>query len=199
MPNRTLLLIPFLFLCCVAHAEEQDQACAHDRDALLALDYDAFDQDPDGGWRPLGADPACYATGAGLIAAYRERHDATLGPHQRRILNWHEGQLRAGAGEHAAAIPLFEAARADDGPAWNLYVDATLAFVRRDRDAFDRSRAALAALPKPEGWDDKAADTERRFGFRPTWPMNLDVVDRMGACFDADYFAAYEGSCGSSP
>lgn len=196
MSLRVLWLTLVLLGPSPAFAAEPAKDCVHDRDTLLALDYDAFDQNPEGGWRPLGADPACYATAAALIAAYRDRHTASLDPGQQRILHWHEGQLRAGDGERAAAITLFEAARDDDGPAWNLYVDATLAFMRHDRDAFDRSREALAALPKPDGWDESAADMQRRFGFRPTWPMNLDVVDRMASCFDADYFAAYEGRCG---
>lgn len=48
--------------------------CTHDRAALLALAPAAFDQDLEGGWKPLGAKPECAAVAADLLAAYRKAH-----------------------------------------------------------------------------------------------------------------------------
>jgi hypothetical protein len=45
--------------------------CEFDREKLLALDQDAFDQDMNGGWRKLGNVPKCQSVAADLIRDYR--------------------------------------------------------------------------------------------------------------------------------
>ena len=45
--------------------------CSYDLDAMLALDQQAFDQDMDGGWRPLGQRDGCEAAAAELIREWR--------------------------------------------------------------------------------------------------------------------------------
>ena len=37
--------------------------------------------------------------------------------------------------------------------AWDLYVDGTLAFLRRDPSALERAISQLSEVPKPPGWD----------------------------------------------
>src|SRR4051812_3171712 len=81
--------------------------CAYDRDRLLALEPSAFDQDLGGGWRKLADDPRCLLAAADLIRDYRNAH-----AHSSTILFWHEGQLRAEAGQIETAIALFAKARA---------------------------------------------------------------------------------------
>ncbi|MEQ8434624.1 MAG: hypothetical protein RIA71_10315, partial [Oceanicaulis sp.] len=116
------------------------------------------------------------------------------------ILYWHEGQMRAFAGQTDRAAALFDQARSDD-PAWNLYVDASIAFLRRDRDALEAARATLARLRPSEA--EQAA--RRRFleenpsitmpdGFVEQ-PQNLSVVDRLRDCFASAYSQAYTGAC----
>jgi hypothetical protein len=160
-------------------------ACAVDRTAALALDVQAFDQGPSG-WRSL-ARPGCFLAAADLIAAWRAGN-----PGHSLMLRWHEGQMRAAGGAYAEAIPLFDSARwqglGDAGvdTGWNLYVDATIAFLRRDRAALATARAALAALPLPTDQPTAAAFV-RTMPPPARWPDNLDVVDGLVTCFDRSY------------
>lgn len=165
--------------------------CAHDRAALLALDQQAFDQDMEGGWRMLARDPACYLAAADLIRDYRAMHGLT-----DTILFWHEGQMRAQAGQDAAAAALFEQSRKPPGDpfGWNFYVEASLAFLRRDRFALLAAREALARLPRPADFDPRDA---RGQPVQVRWPPNLNVVDGLIACFGQSYRAAY--NCPARP
>lgn len=149
----------------------------------MALDQRAFDQDMDGGWRALARDSACRIVAADLIRDYREAHSLTA-----PILFWHEGQMRAEAGQTEMAIVLFDRSRHDDRFGWNLYVDASIAFLRRDRDALQRARDALAALPRPAGF--QSTDTNGR-PINLAWPPNLNVVDALIRCFGRPYAEAY--------
>lgn len=164
--------------------------CSYDREALLALDQRAFDQDTNGGWRAIARREECVGVAADLIRQYREARDANP-----LMLYWHEGQLRATIGQTEQAIALFEQSRhLRDTPsvpklyveAWNLYVQATIAFLRRDQTELLSARESLAALPSPEGFSPPASQLQ--------WPLNLNVVDMLVACFDRTYKEAY-GRC----
>lgn len=159
-------------------------ACGYDRAAMLALDERAFDQDMTGGWRAL-SNRGCELAAADLIRTYREAHGASR---MTFLSHWHEGQLRAEAGQTQAAIALFARARKtpelDNGFGWNLYVDGSIAFLRRTRPALQAARDHLAALPPPAG----LPATVR-------WPMNLNVLDGLLRCFDKDYRTAYGVTC----
>src|SRR5437016_917782 len=85
------------------------EGCAVDTEAALKFAPARFDQDPKGGWRPLGARPNCTAAAADLIAAYRKARWATLTPSELHLNYWHEGQLRANAGQNDRAVPLLMA------------------------------------------------------------------------------------------
>jgi hypothetical protein len=178
--------------------------CTYDKTAMLALSEDAFDQDLSnggGGWRKIGNTPGCELAAAGLLAAYRETH-----PGSDSILAWHEGQMRASAGQSSRAIPLLRAARKDpakDPAGWNAYVDATVAFLQRDKAALADARQRLAAVPYPadsgmpplvNGTVEFPAEAGRP-AMKMRWPPNIDVVDGLVACFDKPYTAAYESSC----
>jgi hypothetical protein len=163
--------------------------CYADRAALLALDQKAFDQDLTGGWRAVAAKPGCELAAADLVRDYRARRGS-----KDAILFWHEGQLRATAGQSAAAISLFEQSRhpQPDAVGWNLYVDATIAFLRHDRKRLLSAREMLAHLPRPPSFNPSGPDG------RPlaiSWPMNLNVVDGFLACFGKSYEQAYGPGC----
>lgn len=167
------------------------QPCAIDRPMALALDEQAFDQEPDG-WRKL-ANPDCFAAAADLIRDWRAAH-----PEHGAMLFWHEGQMRAAAGQYGAAPPLFEAARA--GPnewnidtGWNAYVDASVAFVQRDLPALKTARTRLATLPPP--LQPQAAPAVKAEPMPENWPPNLDVIDRLIACFEKSYADAMSPAC----
>lgn len=154
-------------------------SCAVDRDAMLALGMNAFDQNHEGGWRTLSERPGCKATAADLIREYREFMEDRI-----PILYWHEGQLRADLGQNEAAIRLMDRTRrasADErAPWWNPYVDGTIAFLRGDRPALVAARARLAAARRPADWPAGRA-----------WPPNLGVVDGLVTCFGRSYHDAY--------
>lgn len=183
-----MILAAALALAATGMAADAAGPCAHDRAALLALDRQAFDQDMDGGWRRLAAREGCALAAADLIRDYREIHPSDPG-----ILYWHEGQLRANAGQAGQAIALFERSRkADDPFGWNPYVDASIAFLRGDRPALLAAREALMRVPRPAGFAPRDRDG-RPIEIR--WPPNLHVVDRLIACFGRGYRVAYSGTC----
>jgi hypothetical protein len=180
---RALLFAFFLFgLPGMALAD----CVGEDRERLLSLDLAAFDQDLNGGWRRIASMPYCAEDAADLIEAYRNRRDA-----EDITLIFHEGQLRARAGQTDRAIALFERCRKDperDAIGWNHYVDATIAFLKQNRQALLRSRDALAALEKPS--DFRPVDQDGN-PVDISWPPNLQVVDGFLTCFDRPYSEAY--------
>jgi hypothetical protein len=174
---------------------------------MLSLSEDAFDQDLSnggGGWRKVASIPGCEAAAADLIAAYRAQHESST------TLLWHEGQLRAFAGQTERAIPLLLESKHDpatDLAGWNDYVDATVAFLRRDREALLSARDRLAARPYPSGEGmpplvGGMMEVPTQPGqppMRVRWPPNIDVVDGLVACFERSYKEAYSGRCRSRP
>ena len=169
--------------------------CSYDLDAMLALDRNAFDQDiPSGGWRGL-SNAGCYEEAAELIRAWRhEKRD------HASILYWHEGQMRAFAGQTDQAIALFELTRSsidDDADfGWNHYVDGTIAFLRGDREGLDRTMARLAMMPEPSDNSFTRADGTV---IRMSWPPNMNVLKSFDACWGRPYKDAYGHDCTQSP
>lgn len=165
--------------------------CRQPDAAMLALSVHEFDQTP-AGWRSLDAE-GCEAVGADAIARYRAANREGLEGEDLGTLIWHEGQLRAAAGQTEAAIALMLEARQEESDAIQPYVDATVAFLRRDREALLAARERLLALPVPDYF---AAAVERhRVNYpdypAPTWPLNRDKVEGFVACFDRPYREAY--------
>lgn len=158
--------------------------CIFNRAELLALDEYSFDQDMNRGWRAVARHEECAEIAADLIRDYRETRGSTS-----TSLYWHEGQLRASAGSTDEAIRLFEKSRKAGGAiGWNLYVDASIAFLKRDMPALLAARAALARLPRPEDFDPR--DVKGNV-VNISWPPNLSVVDGLITCFDRGYKEAY--------
>ena len=163
--------------------------CAYDQKALMAEDIHAFDQTMHSGWRTL-ADKGCMTQAADLIKAWRARH-GDLPADLAANVAWHEGQMRAAAGDDSGAITAFSASLSHPDPTFRDYAAATIAFLKRDHAALLAARAALVAEPKPEGWDAAAADYKAHYGETATWPDNLDKVDALIACYDQPYKTAY--------
>lgn len=168
-------------------AAEVPPDCSYDLQVMLKLDRQAFDQDiPDGGWRALSR-KGCHSEAAELIREWRhEKRD------HNSILYWHEGQMRAFAGQSKAAIALFELTRksqyedADFG--WNHYVDGSIAFLRQNRDGLARAMAELAKVPEPESNSFTRPDGTV---VQMSWPPNLNVLKAFERCWGKSYADAY--------
>lgn len=163
------------------------EECSYDRTAMLALNQNAFDQDLSGGWRKI-AKVGCELTAADLIHDYRMSKDI-----KSSTLFWHEGQLRAFAGQTASAAILLNEARKseqeDNGWGWNLYVDGTVAFLNGDKPALLEARDMLSKLPEPDSLKMKKDAYGRPM--KVTWPMNLSVLDGLIRCWEQSYKEAY--------
>jgi len=165
-------------------------ACIADRDALMHLDFWTFDQDPERGVRKVLDKPGCDLAAADLMADY---HAALIGKGERvaykfpdqevtfsetgevGMLYWHEGQVRAFAGQTDRAIDLFRksvSADIDNSAAKQHYALATIAFLEHEKDGLLVERKALAEIAPPDD-------------------LNLGVVDGLVACFGKSYKVAY--------
>jgi hypothetical protein len=192
MKNKTWLAVTF-FAClgwsmAASQSQSSTDVCAFDRAKMLGLDEQAFDQDFTGGWRKLAMHEECWLDAADLLRDYRKAKS----PYSK-ILFWHEGQMRAFAGQTEPAILLFETTREsnfDDLSGWNLYVDATIAFLNKDKPALLKARATLAKIPKPQNFDLSFKDTQGRV-VKFAWPPNLNVIDDFIKCFNQPYKVAY--------
>lgn len=166
--------------------------CDADAEQILALDFTQFDQDFSAGWRALEAQ-GCRETAISMLRLYREKSNS-LSAGQRSILLWHEGQLTAMQGRYSAAIPLLlGGVPLNDKGDFTEYALGTVAFLKRDRNALISARDRLAQLPEPEGWENSfPVDVNgKRVIIENPWPPNLAVLNRLIACFDLDYEAAY--------
>ncbi|MEM7706148.1 MAG: hypothetical protein AAF358_11375 [Pseudomonadota bacterium] len=160
---------------------------------MLSLNQRDFDQDPNIGWRQLYQQPGCRTAAANLIRAYINANGE-----EGIMMTFHEGQMRAMGGDTQPAIALLERtytpANKPDRYGWNYYVDATIAFLRRDKARLRNARAQLTAVPRPENFD--PVDS---FGkpIEIRWPPNLNVVDGLLKCFEHSYDYAVH-NCSSS-
>jgi len=179
----------------VVLAAALQSSCAYETAPFLQQDFQTFDQ-TDEGWRGL-ARKDCFVEAAELIAVYHAALAGDLDARERSGLDWHEGQMRAFAGETEAAIELFERTREGRNAVMEAYLDATLAFLEGDRAGLEAARERLLAVPEPEGFAASIATFRERFPDHdpPVWPVNLHLVDRLRACFGESYAIAYSGEC----
>ncbi|EDX80540.1 MAG: hypothetical protein KJ728_12025 [Alphaproteobacteria bacterium] len=171
--------------------------CSYDREAMLALSPQAFDQDMEGGWRPLGNRRECRDTAVELLAAYRKARWRDMTSDQLHTNYWHEGQVRAALGQTDHAVRLLLAGVSPDpiGDGKADYAIGTVAFLLKDRAALQAARDRLAAVPPPPGFEEDAARFKAQYGRELSWPLNLDVLDGFLACFDKPYDEAYSRDC----
>ncbi len=207
---KPILVIVFIFFlsACSTHGDADDQTASKDqclsqsdKERLLNLDEEAFDQDPSNGWRAIAAKAGCELAAADLIRDYRERHGLN-----KTIVIWHEGQMRAIGNDDAAAIRLFEQSRKPESQnvaGWNEYVDASIAFLRRDKRALLQARNALSAVDIPPSFDvkDGMFEIPNKSGKpqKMRWPPNIDVVDGLIKCYEKSYRDAYSDPACRAP
>jgi hypothetical protein len=146
----------------------------------LELDYNTFDQYPGEGWRKI-ADKGNYLEAAELIDAY-EKQKQGLEDWQKLTLRFHAGQMYAFANMKKLAITRFKTTLYDKEPPnypirWNAYVNATIAFLEKDKKKLMEFREEIAKGPMIKGEI-----------------ANLDVVDRFVKYFDEPYSVAYRGN-----
>lgn len=206
----SLFLIQSAFGALPEAAQAELTRCGIDEEALdqqLALDYHGFDQNFEGGgWRGLARKDGCEVAQAELIKAYI-LYSTPKPTSSMNTLRWHAGQALAAAGRAGEALPYFrgayhhDASKGEEKEEWDVYVDATIAFLERDRDALHAARDSLAAFSVSE--EEKEARRQflkdnPRISMPPGFvdePSNLNVVEGFIACFDEPYKDAYGRAC----
>ena len=152
------------------------QISIQDREALLNLDYNSFDQSlPDGGWRKY---QLCPLLTRELLDDYITKHQATLQKQEWDVLVWHSGQISAMAGDYTDAISKMKKTfkpmeKPTDAFLWNPYAKASIAFLEKDKARLLAERKKLTR------------------GLSPFNRLNLRHVDAFIRCFESSYQAAY--------
>lgn len=120
---------------------------------------------------------------------HKRSHDA--------ILYWHEGQLRAFAGQTEQAIELFSLARIPqdhDEYGWNYYIDGSIAYLIQDREILNVSveRYKTLVLKNREKRNKSSPDVKQQ------WPVNLRILIAFQKCFGKSYTEGYISFCNLS-
>jgi hypothetical protein len=125
-------------------------ACAiseDERGQLMAMEWEAFDQGPNGFRSVASGERYCPLLAAELIEDYLRQHEE-LTTKQRYVSEFHAGQLYAGANEVSRALAHFyRGFNPHEDPSgegkWNAYVRATIAFLEKDRETLEASLRVL--------------------------------------------------------
>lgn len=190
--------VPFLLvgvLLAPIGAKAAQTTCIDNKAALLGLDFMSFDQDFEGGWRAVADTPGCKSEAVKLIEAYQQQR-TDLSDGMKHTLRLHQAQLHAELGQNEAAIALFKESykpNERDRSGWNAYMDATIAFIDKDKSELVDAIERLKAVPRPEGFDPRDADGNP---IEVSWPPNLAIVESYLRCFDKSYVEVnVEGLC----
>ena len=157
-----LVALTVYFSGCVSRPRDSD------RDALLSLPWQQFDQTLDSGWRVYSARHD-YRAAASVIEVYLKQHPE-LTVRQRAVSHFHAGQMRVYDGRTAAGVAHIKKALVPDIPPglpddWNILVSAHIAFLTGDRATLVALRAQAAALPPSRvEWPGCPADLLEHFG-----------------------------------
>lgn len=138
---------------------------------LLYLDPWTFDQTPNG-WRGLSTPQQQVEALRKYIRTYVKNGQFVGAPGEGSrlppvILYWHLGQILAIMDQYAPAMAAMQRARDKSDPAWTAYVNATMAWLKKQRAEFDL-------------WAPKAAGNE-------------DAMARLAAGWEQTYKQAYFG------
>lgn len=178
--------------------------CGVDEDEfyrLIGLSYRDFDQDFKGGWRAIDYKDGCKIAAQNMLKSYLTYH-AYKHHSERSMLLWHTGQVLAGDNKYDEAVKYFRQTykSGDHSTEWNLYVDATIAFLRKDKSALITARDTLALQTVSEemkasrrGFLKQNSNVTMPNGFVDE-PQNLSVVNKLIKCYDEPYSVAY-GKC----
>jgi len=149
---------------------------------LLQLPFEKFDQDLNGGWRPI-ENNGCHELVLDLIVTYLNIHKENLMKWQINILIWHSGQIYALNDNYIEAIERFKKTinrdePQDDAFKWNAYVKGSIAFLEKDKNAL---KLAINDLEKATN---------------PNSIINLNILKSFDRCFNRPYREAYVPTCG---
>ena len=149
-------------------------------ESYLSMNFYDFDQGSTG-WRALAV-KSCYKEAAELQVKFRENNFTNMLDWEKRTSSWHIGQMYAFANLSSNAIKYFELSIKDQdqdksGFKWNDYVNASIAFLNKDRDSLLNFRERLYS------------------GDSPYNRMNLRIVDSFLRCPDSFYKEAYSKTC----
>ncbi len=153
--------------------------------AMLKMDFWEFDQS-DQGWRSLDVINA-----AALIDIYI-KSCAKLQPYDKASLYFHAGQIYAEVGDYKTAIERFQLSKHQPNSwvekGWNAYVDATIAFLKNDRDTLLSAQQILEKYKNAQ-----LKDTKGKF-FYPH-RVNVRIVEQLlqGLRLELTYSQAYRG------
>ena len=201
---RQLLIVPSVLLSVFYGGQAFAQSATASLDPCtitgsntLDMSFEEFDSG-ETGWRRWGEN-GCEREGASIIMNYRNRHASRLDPSQVSLLDWHAGQLFASAGDYGFAIErLLLVQQNTTEPVELEYTLATIAFLRSDSAALLAARERMMAIPEPVSFSRAADRFVATYDLpRPLWPMNIDVVEGLIACFGWSYKKAY--SCEAKP
>ena len=121
--------------------EALDEAHDHDISRMLDMDLWTFDQSPEGWWS-LPKDLQIDALRAYIEGPLRlPARPSKSGKHgDKNTTIWHLGQalaIRGDPGDKAQAVQWMKLCKKPDDDQWNNYVDATIAFLKDNRTAFE--------------------------------------------------------------
>ena len=137
------LVIVYALLACVFQSHSQSELRQQTIDSIMNLSFDEFDQNMEGGWRYY-SNKEDFKTATNLIKLYLEKHPE-IESTKRGVISFHCGQMLALLDKNEEAIPYMEASKMKENDVmnWDVYVDATIAFLRKDRAAFDKKKSEL--------------------------------------------------------
>jgi hypothetical protein len=164
----TSLLISFLFSASV-EAQDKDKIISiigtEEYQRQMSLSLDDFDQSYEG-FRQYSDD---YNLVKILIPEYIAVNN--LSASVSTTLHWHLGQIHAFNGEYVKAINEMKQSKFDGSPVyWNCYVDGSIAFLERDKNALEEN---LRILEQQEN------------------QMNIEFLEKFVKYFDKPYWEAY--------
>jgi len=163
------LIIPGVLICIAAcFGGCASQSHDSERETLLYLPWQQFDQTVNSGWRVYSARHE-YRAAADVIEMYLKQHQ-DLTARQRAVSNFHAGQMRVYDGQTEAGVVLMKKALVTEIPPglpddWNIMVSAHIAFVTGDRARLVALKEHVAFLPPSRvEWPKCPADLLDHFG-----------------------------------
>ena len=139
-----------------------------ERDVILSLPWQQFDQTLNSGWRVYSARRE-YRAAADAIEVYLKQHPG-LTVRQRAVSHFHAGQMRVYDGRTEPGVAHMKQALVPEGTPglsddWNIMVSAHIAFLALDRATLVALQAQAAALPPSRvEWPGCPADLLEHFG-----------------------------------
>jgi hypothetical protein len=166
MKGANILVVLISIIGCFVGCGSRPQN--RDRDILLSLPWQQFDQTLNSGWRVYSARRE-YRVAADLIEIYLKRHpDLTV--RQRAVSRFHAGQMRVRDGRtQAGLLQMKQALAPENTPGlsddWNIMVSAHIAFLTDDRATLVALKEQVAGLPRSRvEWPGCPGDLLEHFG-----------------------------------